>query len=69
MKSFVSLGVTALLASLLLTPPATARPVGSDGKVIVAYWADWTGFNPGSIDFTKITHAYYGNASDLFIYP
>ncbi|RUS20996.1 glycoside hydrolase superfamily [Endogone sp. FLAS-F59071] len=59
MKRFTSLGVTALLASLLLISPATARPVGSDGKVIVAYWADWTGFSAGSIDFTKITHAYY----------
>ncbi|KAK9765870.1 hypothetical protein K7432_005454 [Basidiobolus ranarum] len=55
---------TYLCASILLLFNSTiqARPVGSDGKIVVAYWADWTGFSPNSVDFSKITHVNYAFA-------
>ncbi|RUP45530.1 glycoside hydrolase superfamily [Jimgerdemannia flammicorona] len=58
MKFFTTLRAAALCA-LLLSNSTVARPVGSDGKVVIAYWADWTGTSVSSIDFSKITHVLY----------
>ncbi|RUS14639.1 glycoside hydrolase superfamily [Endogone sp. FLAS-F59071] len=62
MKISIKLGAIAVTV-LGLIGSALARPVGSNGKVLQIYYADWTGMPVSAIPFNKVTHVNYAFAS------
>ncbi|RUP05926.1 hypothetical protein BC936DRAFT_140487 [Jimgerdemannia flammicorona] len=62
MKKIIQLGALSL-ATLGLLGSASARAVGSDGKVLQIYYADWTSMEPAKIPFGQVTHVNYAFAT------